>query len=172
MHLDRPTLKNALGAVLIVAALFLAVAMAFPAAIGAADSHAVLSGSMEPTISAGDLVVVRGTDPADIEAGDVITFTQNGERITHRVVEVRTGENGRQFVTKGDANENRDPEAVPAAQLEGKVWFHLPLLGHLVVFAGSRLGTVALVVVPGVLLVLSELYDLLTEATTDEGGGE
>ncbi len=165
----RKTLLNAAGAVLILAAVFLAAVMAFPAAIGAADSHAVLSGSMEPTISAGDMVVVRDVPPDAIAEGDVITFTNGGERITHRVVEVRSEGSERRFVTKGDANEDRDAEPVSAGQVEGRVWFHLPLLGHLALFAGSRLGTVALVVVPGVLLVLSELYDLLTDTGADGG---
>ena len=53
----------------------------------------------------------------DVKAGDVISFWGEGRAlICHRVVEV-----GEQvFITKGDANENNDPSAVPFNDLEGQ----------------------------------------------------
>jgi signal peptidase len=166
---------HALGAAAVVGAVSLAVVLAVPGAVGASASHVVLSGSMEPAIGAGDVVVVRDVPAGEIDAGDVITYT-DGQRVTHRVVEVRgSGENTR-FVTKGDANEDRDAEPVTPAEVEGAVWFHVPHAGRLVLFAQSPYGLVAFVVVPGLLLVASELRslyrDALTEVPADGAGDE
>ena len=49
----------------------------------------VISGSMEPTYSVGDLLYVKDVDPDGIKVGDVITFVLNEDLVvaTHRVVE-------------------------------------------------------------------------------------
>lgn len=52
--------------------------------------YSVLSGSMEPTYSVGDLIYVRKTAPEEIEVGMPITYVAN-ERlviVTHRVVDI------------------------------------------------------------------------------------
>lgn len=161
----------ALLAVLTVAVL--AVLFVAPSVVGAEASYTVLSDSMSPSINAGDVVVLRGTDPADITEGDVITYsaTRRGgpDRVTHRVVAVEEMDGGRQFRTKGDANEDPDPNPVPAADVIGTVWFTVPMVGYLFVFAGTDLGLVGLVIVPAILLVLNELYTLVSGTeTTDE----
>lgn len=87
----------------------------------------VLSGSMEPTIQTGSLVVVQGVKPEAIESDDVITFQdETGNITTHRVVSVQEDS----YVTKGDANEIIDPMAVMKESLIGKVVFHIPYLGE------------------------------------------
>jgi signal peptidase len=170
---------SALATLVVVAAVAMVVVNVFPAAIGADASYVVQSGSMEPAIGAGDIVVVRSTDAASIEVGDVITYTggtlASGDsgRITHRVVEVRQTDAGRRFVTKGDANENRDPEPVAPSQVVGTVWFSVPYAGYLVAFASSDLGIFALVVVPGALLVVTELRSLYRDALVEpDSAGE
>lgn len=174
------TVLAATFALFVVAVVVPSVVFAAPQVVGADRSYIVMSGSMRPAIEAGDAIIVREPDPATIEAGDVIVFREGGrieaastgsiDVITHRVVEVRTGEDGRQFVTKGDANEDPDVEPVPAGAVVGEVWFHLPYLGHLLVFAGSRTGFVALVAVPLGLLVVTELWALLTVVEEDDSG--
>ena len=165
---------NVLGLVLLVAAVLPFVTAAFPAAIGAEEAYVVSSGSMEPAIGVGDLIYVYGTDPAAIGEGDVITYDVDGdgEVTTHRVVEVLETENGRQFRTKGDANEEPDQYRVPAEAVVGRVTVSLPWVGRAVVFANSRLGVLTLVVLPAALLVLNEVYTLgrAYMVTRSEGG--
>ena len=52
--------------------------------------YTVLSGSMEPTYSVGDLIYVKTVDPDSIKVGDPITFVANEKLVvaTHRVVAV------------------------------------------------------------------------------------
>lgn len=154
--------------VLLVVAVF--VVQAVPGVIGADASYVVLSGSMEPEISPGDAVVVKSVDPGDIETGDVITFVRAAEStpVTHRVVEVVETEDGVTFRTKGDANDAPDPAVVPGSSVTGQVWFVIPYVGHVVMFANTRVGMALLIGLPVVLFVLSELYGFVRDDTSEE----
>ena len=171
------TAFTALGGVATLIVVALVAIVVVPQAIGAQASYVVLSGSMSPAIDPGAVVVVQDTSAEQIEEGDVITFTDTGvaaaatstDRVTHRVIEINRTNGGLWFQTKGDANEEPDPTPVVPEQVIGKVWFHVPLLGRFVLFAGTRAGIISFVVVPGILLAGSELYSLYTEAV-DTGG--
>lgn len=168
----RRRAASAVGFIALAVVVFLFVAGAVPALVGAEASYVVQSDSMSPAIDAGDVVFVYETPPEQISEGDVVTFEQAGagdsDRVTHRVVEVVEGDGERQFRTKGDANESPDPSPVSPSQVIGVVGFHVPYMGYVTAFAQSGLGVVALVVVPAVLLVVLEVRDLLrsTESTT------
>jgi signal peptidase len=79
---------------------------------GAYRTLTVLTGSMDPTIPPGAMVVVKPVDPQDLRVGDVITYqTPVGDRrvVTHRIVDIpRPGPNP-VVQTKGDANNAVDP---------------------------------------------------------------
>jgi signal peptidase len=155
---------NVAASVLVLGVVALFVVQAAPGVVGAEASYVVLSGSMEPSISPGDAVLVRATDPVTVAAGDVITFHRGDATtpVTHRVVDVVDGGDGPAFRTQGDANEDPDPALVRPDQLVGEVWVTMPLVGHLVLFANSTLGRLLLVAVPLAALAVSELYDYAT----------
>lgn len=126
----------ALGVFLSVLAM-LAIVVILPRATGGATLN-VLTGSMQPAIDPGSVVVVRPVDPLTLHPGDVITFAADGQPgvfITHRIVEVLPT-SPVTFVTKGDANSGKDPKPVPAEAVRGQVWFDVPLLGRLRQAAG------------------------------------
>lgn len=135
------------------------VVQAFPQAIGADQSYVVLSGSMEPTISPGDVIIVSSVPASSIEANDIITYRRSGSEtpVTHRVLEVEDTGDGLEFVTKGDANEDPDPSPVSESSLLGTVWFVIPYVGYVVQFANTRLGQILLVGAPLVLLAVTEI---------------
>ena len=119
----------------------------------------VLSGSMEPALKVGGVVVVRPTNIKDIKEGDIITYrspTQPGTRVCHRVVKV-TDSAAPRFQTKGDANDQQDPYVVPASNVEGKVVFHAPLLGYFAGFARSTAGFLLLIIIPGLAIIGMEI---------------
>src|SRR5687768_4040409 len=70
----------------------------------------VLSGSMQPTIRPGDVVVATPTPSSNVRAGDIVTFQlPDGEgTVTHRVAKVRRVDGELKIITKGDANEAAD----------------------------------------------------------------
>ena len=84
----------------------------------------VATGSMEPTIPTGSLIIVRDTDANAVQVGDVITFYSSdpliaGKPNTHRVVEIRQDNGQPVFTTRGDATPQDDPYPVYASQLIG-----------------------------------------------------
>lgn len=164
-------LLRTVGFVVLLALVIPFVVFAVPQVVGASHSYVVLSGSMQPTIAAGDVVVVDSVDADSIQEGDVITFEppsghqlEGAERITHRVIEVVEQEDGTYFRTQGDANEEPDQALVPADKVVGRVMFAIPKLGYVSQFAGSDQGLLLLVIVPAVLLIVSEVYDLVMAA--------
>jgi signal peptidase len=116
--------------VLLAVGLALAVAVV-PAVVGG-STLTVLSGSMEPTLPVGSVVVVRPRPPAEIAVGDVVTFLARDPAsdatrvVTHRVVEVLPGPG---FRTRGDANPDPDPGVVAAADVRGVQWYTVPWVG-------------------------------------------
>ena len=134
-----------------------------PQIVGATHSYVVLSGSMEPSISAGDVVIVDERPPEEISEGDVITFVDGSSPTTHKVIDVvQDGETIR-FKTKGTANEDPDQGFVEADQVVGETMFTIPYLGRVVMLANTKLGAALFLIVPGVLLVLNEVWGLAQE---------
>ncbi|WP_051299121.1 signal peptidase I [Arthrobacter castelli] len=115
---------------------------------------AVLTGSMEPTYSPGDLVVSQQVDAADVEIGDVVTFQpESGDPtlVTHRVIAKTVGAEGTTITTQGDANGAADEPLVPE-QVKGEVIYSVPYLGH--VSAALDAGTKSLLAAgAGVVLI-------------------
>lgn len=118
----------------------------------------VRSGSMEPTISVSDLVVVR---PSNVyRVGDAISFREAGRPkmiVTHRIVEVQSTNSTESYVTKGDANEVADEVAVTRDQVIGREIAVVPWVGKVLAFGKTKLGFGAFVVIPILLIVMSEL---------------
>ncbi len=113
----------------------------------------VVTGSMEPEIPVGSVVLARKTDPWELKEGDVIAFYSSDPQIsgavnTHRILE-RVEEAGvLSFVTKGDANPVADYYSVVPENVVGKVVFHSQALGLIAGFAGNKLGFLLLVLIP------------------------
>lgn len=145
------------------------VVYAFPSVVGADHSFVVLSGSMEPQISPGDVVVVDQRPTDAIAEGDVITFVrgEGQEPVTHRVADVEQRGGTRVFTTKGDANEDVDPQPIPAENVIGEVTLTIPYIGHVIQFAQRPVGFVVLVLLPLGLLGLSEVWAVVRDQSDD-----
>ena len=150
------------------------VVVAVPQVIGADESYVVTSDSMSPEIEGGDVVIVTERSPDQIEEDDVITFAPPGDddrRTTHRVVEVQEEDSQLQFLTQGDANDAVDPAPVPADRVIGEVTLTIPYFGRFVAFAQTTIGIVSLIILPGLALVGTELWELkkgMDESETDD----
>ncbi|MFS3129540.1 signal peptidase I [Nocardioides sp. Bht2] len=102
--------------------------------IAGATPYVITTGSMEPELPPGTMVVVRPVEADEIGVGSVITYQlRSGEAAvaTHRVVaSSRNGRNERSWQTQGDANSVPDPEPVRPVQVKGELWYAVPYLGH------------------------------------------
>jgi signal peptidase len=115
----------------------------------------VVSGSMEPALKTGSLVVSCPVDPETVEVDDIITFFSwiSGNRVVHRVIQIDT-QPGLQFTTKGDANLVADPSLVRAGDVLGRVCLYIPGLGGFVEFLDSTIGFIFGLMVPGAIIVV------------------
>ena len=105
----------------------------------------VMSGSMEPTLNVGGVILVEKVDTAELEEGDIITFLSNdtslnGKVVSHRIIQVVKNENLTMYITKGDANKVRDDAAAIPENVIGRVIFHVPYLGYLLNFMKTKQG--------------------------------
>ncbi|MBS1879770.1 MAG: signal peptidase I [Actinobacteria bacterium] len=147
------------GWAVVAAGVALALAIAGPIALG---DHPLtdLSGSMEPAISPGDVVIDEEIAPGEARVGDVVTFRDpedQAKQLTHRVVSVRREGAHLWFVTKGDANNTREHWRVAADGQIGRVLYTVPWVGHVAVLARTPLGWALLVGVPLLLVAGEEL---------------
>ncbi|MBO5561533.1 MAG: signal peptidase I [Firmicutes bacterium] len=113
----------------------------------------VLTGSMEPAYSVGDLIFVKITDAKDINVGDPITFNPGGtddSYLTHRVVEKLENYEGTGvtcFKTKGDANDSDDPFIIDEGRVIGVVKTRIPKLGYVILFVQTYYAGVIIFIV-------------------------
>jgi len=124
----------------------------------------VKSGSMEPEIATGGIVVVR--EMPSYGVGDVVTYeapARGDLAVTHRIVEARGSGAGASYITKGDANEDVDPNAVRARSIIGAVVFSVPYLGYIIEFARTPLGFGLLIGLPALVIILDELATIVWE---------
>ena len=124
----------------------------------------VQSGSMEPSINVGGIVVVKPSN--SYAPGDVITYgedTPDQIPTTHRIVSERVAEGVALYTTKGDANDSNDPGEVRESEIIGKVLFDIPYLGYLLDFARQPLGFVLIIGVPAAIVVFDEIGKIWAE---------
>ena len=101
---------------------------------GNVKARIVLTGSMSPAISVGDVIVTVPITQKAPQIGDVIAYQAkrfNGENVavfSHRIIDGDI-ENG--FIMKGDANKSPDPQKPKAEDILGVVIFAIPFIGKL-----------------------------------------
>ncbi len=124
----------------------------------------VKSGSMEPAIPTGSLVVVK--PQAAYTVGDVITFgadTKTEIPTTHRIISIMGEGQSRTYTTKGDANEEQDSKQTPHRDIIGRVMFHAPYVGFILDFARQPIGFTLLIAIPAGLVILEEILSIFKE---------
>ena len=89
----------------------------------------IVSQSMEPVISKGDLVFVQKTDTEKLDVGDIIQYQLDDIQVFHRIISVEYSQGIKYFITKGDANNAEDPNPVMEAQVMGEYLGRIPYIG-------------------------------------------
>lgn len=137
--------------------------------------YTVLTPSMEPAYSVGDVVIVKLANADEINTGDVITFnpsSDNNAYLTHRVTEKIQNYEGTGvtcFRTKGDSNNTDDSFLIDSSRVIGKVSFSVPKIGYIIRFVQLRWYFVLpLAVMLIVLLKLMKVYFSYDKSSSDE----
>jgi signal peptidase len=104
----------------------------------------ILTGSMEPSASAGDIYITRLVKASEISVGDVIAINNQvtGTYYSHRVIEVRNINGTLRITTRGDANEaaDREPYMVSPVGTISQVQHQVPVIGRPMVYLNSVQG--------------------------------
>lgn len=125
--------------------------------IGGHSVFRVVTGSMEPTIHTGAILMNQKTDIEEIQEDDIVCFWAKnadirGSIITHRVTAVLTDGEGRIYLeTRGDANLSTDPYYVDSTNLIGRVTWHSGkenVLTNMLSFLSGKIGFFACIVFP------------------------
>lgn len=93
--------------------------------------YVITSNSMIPVIHTGDIVIVCRFCK-DYVVNDIVAYESRWGIIVHRIVDFNREKN--LLITKGDANQNTDPEPVSTRNVIGKVVLRIPFLGYLSIF--------------------------------------
>ncbi|MDA8234128.1 MAG: signal peptidase I [Clostridia bacterium] len=149
----------------------------------------VLSGSMEPAIQTGDVIIERPLAAGEkVKEGDIITFFTKEKTdmlITHRVVgTINVNGKPAAYVTKGDANQSKDLSTVAPDQIVGIYKGRIPYFGYVSNFLHKPVGIIVGVILPGLILIgfeFRKIWQTLSaaedkkaakDAGLKQGGGE
>ena len=126
----------------------------------------VQSGSMKPTLNVGDLIIIKEMD--DYYANDIVTFDGNLDNasqmiITHRITRSEIMGDKTVYVTKGDYNSVEDLTKIQEKDILGKYIFKIPLIGYVINFARTPLGFILMLVVPCILIIVTEITKIRKE---------
>ncbi|MCF8530218.1 MAG: signal peptidase I [Candidatus Nanopelagicales bacterium] len=125
----------------------------------------ILTGSMQPGIQSGDVLITKTIPVTDVQVGDVVALVsqETGILYAHRVVEIRDQSGVLRIITKGDANEKADlaPYMASANDLVPKSIAVVPKIGHALVYLTSvqgRQASLALIVTANIIAVFLWLF--------------
>lgn len=129
----------------------------------------VVTGSMEPTIPAGSVVITRSSPASEYSVGDVITFRSKiseifGQPNTHRIVEIQNTDDEVQYITRGDANNANDSIPVKSSEIYGKVVWNsnkMQWFGTVFTFLTTPFGFLFVILLPILAITISQLKDFI-----------
>lgn len=128
-------------------------------------AYIVKSDSMSATdFDAGDLILVKQVEPAELQEGDIISFiSQNsenfGETVTHKIRRKTTDASGAPgFVTYGTTTDTDDATVVTYPYVLGEYQFAIPKLGVFFNFLKTPQGYFVCIFTPFMLLILYQAY--------------
>ena len=91
--------------------------------------YVIISGSMQPELNIGDVVIVKNIDKDELKVEDVISFRKGQSVVTHRISEIVTVEGETQYRTKGDNNNSADAYDIDQSLVIGVAKFKIPYIG-------------------------------------------
>lgn len=120
----------------------------------------IQSGSMEPTLPVGSIVLYKPI--SNYLPEDVVVFAHGDgadiKTVVHRITQKRTSSDGSvAYITKGDANTQADGLVVYASAIKGEVFAQIPHVGYVIQFLKSPMGIIGSLSLLISLLIISEL---------------
>jgi len=94
-------------------------------------TYVIISGSMEPEIQIGDIVITKEVDIEELNLGDIISYRKGESVITHRITKIEKEDEKIVITTKGDSNNAEDTYEITEGNIEGRVIKVIPSIGNI-----------------------------------------
>ena len=161
------TLINILSVLVIAAAVVVLCLVVFTKqgetpSLGGYTVFRITTGSMKPVYDVDTLILVKKTDPSEIQVGDVISFYSadpalDGAVNTHRVIAVEQDGEEWNYTTQGDANNTPDQYGTDSRALIGKVVASSLVLGKLARLVSNPLVFIPVILIPLAVILISNM---------------
>ena len=171
MSKAKQTISNKIGSALSNLALVIAVIICLTVVvqvttngygqIGGCSLFRIVTGSREPELPVGSLIVCQDVPVSQIQERDIVCFRSKnpqilGQIVTHRVINTVVREDGSVLLeTKGDANLSADAEYVTQDNLIGKVNYYSKdrdFMASFVNILTDKIGFLILILFPTLLI--------------------
>ena len=121
----------------------------------------IASGSMEPKLNIGDMVVIKKVKKEQIKKGDIITFLEEGKEntVTHRINDIINQDGETKYQTKGDNNNAIDSYLVPYENIQGVYKFKIGKIGIAILNSQNIVAIIFIITFFYILLVIGERKD-------------
>jgi signal peptidase len=148
-------------------ALFLVATVVILAPFAGWRIDTVMSGSMEPAIPVGGMVILGPVSASGIQVGDIIAYDNGHAEVCHRVIAVEEGQSVR-YITKGDANRSPDGTLVTPDKVTGRLAVTIPLAGYFINFVKTPPGLFLTILLPLLYIIGTELKSLIFDEKEEE----
>lgn len=112
----------------------------------------VVSGSMEPELNIGDVVLIKPNEIYQIN--DVVTYREENMLVTHRIVALTD----QGFALQGDANNTIDSRYIKQEEIVGKVVMAIPMIGKIGLWLMTPVGILSVIVVAGIIYIIRKQF--------------
>lgn len=127
-------------------------------------AYNITTNSMEPNINKGDIILIKKPKKEEkIKIGDLISFKNDGQIITHRIVDISDTNGVKRYITKGDNNNVPDLQKISFEQIEGVEILRIPYLGQIV----SAMENQVILLIIILLILIIYLYSLNTKEKSE-----
>ena len=161
------TLINTISVLIIAAAVVILCLVVFTKQgevpnIGGYTVFRITTGSMKPSYDTDTLILVKKTDPSEIQVGNVISFYSSDPALdgavnTHRVTKIEQDGTEWKYTTKGDANNVPDQYGTDSEALIGKVVASSLILGKLARLVSNPLIFIPVILIPLAVILISNM---------------
>lgn len=119
-------------------------------------AYVIISGSMQPEIEIGDIVITKNAEPDELKKGDIISFRKGQSVVTHRISEKIMVNDEIQYKTRGDNNNTEDSGTISYNLIEGKVVQVIPVLGKVALMFQGKMAIILFIIVSYIYLLYSD----------------
>ncbi len=138
----------------------------------------ILTGSMEPTIPTGSLIITSISE--NYYVGDIITYreihpqtgVETDRTLTHRIIATKDADKETLYVAQGDASRVPDINDIQKQHIYGKMIYSIPYAGYIYTFVRTIPGFLFLIGLPAFLLINNEIKYLRHNRVVDDDGAE